>query len=434
VVSRNITLNILKGGIFFMDDNVFLFLRNLIAVLENNGIYIAPIAIYIEPIDGMDLYVQVTKEAEEKYGSAWRYIGRNIADTFPEIDNLYFIYNTSPPDLSIPVYGDTPYLGIEYNMKTLIDAYPVLGQNLLNQLREYLGSYRIQKVIKNANIDKEDILEKVKKHRVIVKPNVGVEYRGLEKPILVNINIFNESPEKLYENLIHELTHFIDDSLGILKRNRQYTQKKHEQFAPDLFDAGIPPLDAMTPIARLPNEKKTQLYKWINTLRSSKGDKEEFLEVVKNFEPWYERHLSFLTDLSPQDFLSYILSTNQQINIENYRSDQNEFFANINAINFLRSLGLTKGEIEKMTLSYNEVSLEDIPEEWLQYAKSAGWDWETTLKNFQKITIPRAFPFEELWEYATSSTIDESAEEAGQKRMEFAGNWYNFYRSGHNAD
>jgi len=80
------------------------------------------------------------------------------------------------------------------------------------------------------------------------------------------------------------------------------------------------------------------------------------------------------------------------------------------------------------------VSLEDIPEEWLQYAKSAGWDWETTLKNFQKITIPRAFPFEELWEYATSSTIDESAEEAGQKRMEFAGNWYNFYRSGHNAD
>jgi hypothetical protein len=57
VVSRNITLNILKGGIFFMDDNVFLFLRNLIAVLENNGIYIAPIAIYIEPIDGMDLYV-----------------------------------------------------------------------------------------------------------------------------------------------------------------------------------------------------------------------------------------------------------------------------------------------------------------------------------------------------------------------------------------
>jgi len=414
-------------------------INQIVKHLRNWGIYIAPIKASILYVhNDLLLNILISREADEKYHSLWNIISQELLKTYQDIGlNVVVSFYVNPEKMSgTIIYDNNNSIMSEYTVLELLKKFPPQGVALFNALKAYVNSYEIQKEIIKHKLDAQDLLVRVLKQRVILDyiNNIPSHFKDEQTPIIINLmsqrthDVINDA----FFTLIHELTHMIDGLVGKLTLNPKYYRQTHELFRPNLFD--LETFDVFASLfpnwdpnfSKISNDKLNQLYKRLRAQNNPKLTNEEYGKLVQDNEIWYNRHIAHIVGISYSEFL--VALRNSLLNFSTYRTDNREFFAAVNSINFLIQLGLTKNEIQKIIVNPPNIDTLIIPEEWYLYAKGLGWDYETTQQKLQLLihNITR-LPFDILWDYITSPTIRERQKTMGQQEFSFANNWYKRY-------
>lgn len=411
----------------FLTENLIL---NIMAILKGMKINLAPQAIYYDMNQDI-LYTQVSQKVYDIYYYLWPEAEKRIKDS---IKGMKAKFTTEEPNyqMSLLYHQDaSPWLGREFTIDSFLDGLnPNIKNNFIEQIKKYLQSYRVEKKLVNTGIDIKTIIDRVLSHRIIVVNDApSSTYSDVNTPITISMD--SKVPVEValvtaISSLVHEAIHFIDDVLGMASKPDYYysIDEKLPLSLVDTPEYGIK--ERLMIKNKIPNNLKARIAILLKTMMHPKNEEEAQTALMTLFD-LFERKIKDKVEVDFNEFVSILSGPNVSIDNNLYRSNKAEFYANVNMIDFLRAVGLNKQQIERLFVQSPNTQI-DLPKEWIEYARSAGWDLEQAMHRFHVTTNPDTMPFEILWDYSVSPTIEEKQLQFGQQRMHFANNWYRLYK------
>lgn len=408
---------------------------------EDFGAYIAPYMVSYESTPReVHFYVLISPRAYDAYRSKLDELSRYAADLVeaPSGTDVVVSFHKDMDDMRGHTIYDAHRDGVAYEItiKEFINKFPRFGNALMRVIKEYLNSPRVERLIMQRNVSKEDLLNRVLSYPIILGPNETSSYIDQEE----NAPIFIYFPEKInsrnlaygFSSLVHEVTHLIDDLLSNLSPS-EYYRKLHDLLSPRLLDVEydksfLNRIDVRNVLSTLSPQELQELYVRIKRMWGE-NDPAKREEMYQEFLQWYDRELAAILGIPAEHLMDKIHTL--LIDPERYKYSENEFFANVNVVNLLRHLGLNYEQIRNLfSPAKKPLKPDDIPEELYEYFESAGINREQAYERIVNMFDPlnAAMPFDIVWAYATSPTVDEQQLLRGQQRFNFAGNWYGFFK------
>ena len=403
---------------------------NIMNILRYMKIYIAPRTIYYDMNQDI-IYTQVSPKVYDTYFYLWPEAEKRINNLTKGIKAKFTTEESDYQMLLLYHQDASPWLGREFTIDSFLNGLnPNIKNNFIEQIKKYLQSYRVEKKLVNTGIDIRTIIDRVLSHRIIVVNDApSSTYEDINTPITISMD--SEAPVEValitaISSLVHEAIHFIDDVLGIATKP-DYYYSIDDKLPLSLLDTpeyGIK--ERLMVKNKIPNNLKARITTLLKTLMHPKNEEEEQTALIA-LSDLFERKIKDRVGVDFNEFVSILTGPGVSIDSNSYKSNKAEFYANVNMIDFLRAIGLNKQQIERLFVQ-SPNSNADLPKEWIEYARSAGWDLEKAIHKFHDTTNPNSMPFEILWDYSVSPTIEERQLQHGQQRIHFAKNWYSLFK------